>query len=697
MYSPVSLKIKNIISFEGEHEYFFSKDPKVISGCNYDNTSQKINGAGKSAFIESIAFAFAGSSIRDVKAKELVNRSSKEGEVEVVLSNSKFQRNLKIWRKLYSGTKSSECRVWLGDEEVRLPDVLSYNKFIFDEIGITKDDFFNFYLLVQANYAPFLRVGDVKKKEIINRFSGADSVDQLIPLVKADLTMFDPEFNRINKAIQLEQGKIEAYTESIQSIIDKETTWEVEKQSQIDEIHAKIDSTMVSIAEKNALNFETLKEAKRLREDLISNDYVGQVDELERKRTSKKAEQQALNATINNLNAELKQVKGKKEYLNEINEIIAREKQLNQQIKESREAKKEYEQLRSEIEVALQDVIECPKCTHHFSFKNAEFNEQEAEASLVEIKSELESLEKQIAECKNEIDVTLEERKQQINKQIQDEQQQIRVSIESESEKVAKYSVDISAIAQQIATIEEKERVEKSTIVSKLGEIRSTRYSRDVLSKAISSYNQQIEQINKIDLSKEREVIQTNLDKSTINITELTKEFDQLTEDRKVIAAWETNFKDFKSYVANQSIKNIEDYTNLFLQEMGSDLGIHLDGFRTLATGKIKEQISVDVLRSGFNEGSYGAFSGGERGRIDICVILAIQQLININCSSGGLDLLICDEILDQIDSLGLESIINSLQNLDRTIMIVSQNEINSLKEHLLLIEKRNKVSTFAL
>lgn len=160
-------------------------------------------------------------------------------------------------------------------------------------------------------------------------------------------------------------------------------------------------------------------------------------------------------------------------------------------------------------------------------------------------------------------------------------------------------------------------------------------------------------------------------------------------------AQWETNFKNFKSYVANQSIANIQDYANLFLRQMGSDLTIKLDGFSELASGKLKEQISVEVLRGGFSEGSYGAFSGGERGRIDVCTILAIQQLINLNCKSGGLDLLICDEILDQIDTLGLESIINSLQNLDRTIMIVSQNDINTLKDYTLTIEKRNKISTF--
>ena len=56
--------------------------------------------------------------------------------------------------------------------------------------------------------------------------------------------------------------------------------------------------------------------------------------------------------------------------------------------------------------------------------------------------------------------------------------------------------------------------------------------------------------------------------------------------------------------------------------------------------------------------------------------------------------LLVCDEILDSVDTLGLESIINSLHSLKRTIMIVSQNEINSLLEDTIIVRKIGGVST---
>jgi ABC-type hemin transport system ATPase subunit len=128
---------------------------------------------------------------------------------------------------------------------------------------------------------------------------------------------------------------------------------------------------------------------------------------------------------------------------------------------------------------------------------------------------------------------------------------------------------------------------------------------------------------------------------------------------------------------------------------MGSNLAIKIDGYKTLASKKVKEQISTSVLRDGFDSGSYGKFSGGERGRIDICNIVGMQELISLNAGHGkGLDMLLADEILESVDVQGMECIINSLQSLGKTIMLVSQNEINTLAEYTLTIQKKNKVST---
>ena len=125
------------------------------------------------------------------------------------------------------------------------------------------------------------------------------------------------------------------------------------------------------------------------------------------------------------------------------------------------------------------------------------------------------------------------------------------------------------------------------------------------------------------------------------------------------------------------------------LRSISSNISIKVDGYKMLSSGKLKEEISTSVFKDGFEKGSYGKFSAGERGRIEICSILAIRELVNLN-SHSGLDLLVCDEILDSVDSLGLELIVESLQPLNQSIMIVSQNEINALSENTILIQKKD-------
>src|SRR5690606_17221916 len=100
-----------------------------------------------------------------------------------------------------------------------------------------------------------------------------------------------------------------------------------------------------------------------------------------------------------------------------------------------------------------------------------------------------------------------------------------------------------------------------------------------------------------------------------------------------------------KSYLANLSLKNIEELVNFYLTKMNTDLSVEIEGYKQKGK-KITEKITETILRGMTPIGSYNRFSGGERGRIDVASILANQTLINNNASPKGLDLIIIDEVL---------------------------------------------------
>ena len=150
-------------------------------------------------------------------------------------------------------------------------------------------------------------------------------------------------------------------------------------------------------------------------------------------------------------------------------------------------------------------------------------------------------------------------------------------------------------------------------------------------------------------------------------------------------------FVQFKTYLANTKIEALSRITNEFLQNIGSDIRIRFDGYTILKSGKVREKISISLLRDGMDCGSFGKFSAGEAARVNLATILAMQKLVNSNCDGDkGLDLLVLDEILEAVDEAGLASMFEALNSLGGTVLVVSHGNVAEGYPHKLVIVKEN-------
>ena len=78
-----------------------------------------------------------------------------------------------------------------------------------------------------------------------------------------------------------------------------------------------------------------------------------------------------------------------------------------------------------------------------------------------------------------------------------------------------------------------------------------------------------------------------------------------------------------------------------------------------------------------------------------MAVILAMNKLVNINADNNkGLNFLLIDEILDGVDESGLNNILNFINTLGITSMIISHGKIAESYPNTLTIKKSNGVST---
>ena len=189
-----------------------------------------------------------------------------------------------------------------------------------------------------------------------------------------------------------------------------------------------------------------------------------------------------------------------------------------------------------------------------------------------------------------------------------------------------------------------------------------------------------------IDNSKLIETL--NEDLSTLKSTQdsLNLKLSNVGDDIYKMNQWKNNFKQFRLHLANQSLEVMEYHSNRYLSEMGSDLKVKFEGYKTLANGSIKDEITSKIIRN--RERSYSSFSGGEKGRLLFSSILANRYMINKTHPYGGLDFLSIDEIFEGVDAVGLKSLIKSAKQLQIAVMIITHVTDENVSDDVLMIEK---------
>lgn len=310
---------------------------------------------------------------------------------------------------------------------------------------------------------------------------------------------------------------------------------------------------------------------------------------------------------------------------------------------------------KGKLELQLADEVECPECEHHFSVKDPQL--------------QIVTVEKQI------LDYSL---------------------------KIAEYEKDIEALRTE-GKDDQESYTKKGKELEAQRKIKQTKTSEaDVLERDVLQLERDQKacdaDIEALDLelkgleAKEVEDQTQAHQKEIDTFQSLIEEADDVIEDCDADIATLTQLKQlylsYKTYLTNQAIGAIESKVNEYLKEVGTNLSLQLDGYSETATGKISERISATVLRNGIPEASYGRFSGGERMRIDIAVIVAMQRLINASSPTGGLDLLFLDEIVESGDSLAIEGTLKALQKTQQTIQLVTHGAFSDIYPITMMIEK---------
>ena len=408
---------------------------------------------------------------------------------------------------------------------------------------------------------------------------------------------------------------------------------------------------------------EILEEQAR---NVLENDTTA--EELEALRESKAEKESELETERVNLSNLEKKLKRK---LKEVNELKPKVKDKSKLVDRRKKLKKEFDETDSDLTEArstvrqlkaeLEEVITCPKCSHEF------IKESETELSVTEIRELL----TQATLVQSELEETYstqQSKLKELKKKI-DEADEIQESIEEAESEHKRLTKRLSNKKADIEDIETK--------IESISKEITTLKNRKKDNKILKNIQNQIKEAKK------------EIDEKLPKVTELTS-------DIELIRYWQFHMgrSGFTTYLANRSIKVIEGITNSFLKKMNTDMTVLMNGFTVLKDGSIREKIDVFIQSNGFNSEHFKSRSGGERGRINLAGILGIQHLVNLSTNGKGLNLLLLDEVFPGIDAEGQAKIINVLNNLGITVLLITQNiDENYNFDNILTVVKENGIA----
>lgn len=770
MWHLESIHATNLCSFL-ELEYAPKQGAAtLIFGNNLDSDSQNSNGSGKSALIEAIAIALTGEPLRKVNVDEIINDTQDEATISAVLTNHNLGERMTINRRI-SRSQSQSIQVIkqtgpydTETEEISQASVLDYNKYILDQLGLTKDDIFANFILTARKYKSFLASSDKEKKEIINRFSNGVLVDESIDKLRSDMEPIKKELGDAEKEVATCQGRVEALATEIEktvnesaerkssteakiknwkeliaekrksirtsneeidnldkyldalSNLDKDMQEQEETDADINEllvnIHARFSASKLSLATDFVQEIETLNSRlKDAQED--AKKVADEVAQIKKELAKAEVEYTSQSKSLQTQQSENETNRSKCE--DRIKKLSGAVRRLQAKAEELTNSQRAKNREKTALENQLAGVIQCPKCKHEFTL-GAELNIATARTDLAAIIKELGQISKDltkneaeynktVADGKNEreIEAALEKERNQINASIREVEMvitSVRQKCERYERRVETANTTLTELKEKLSKIRKRIFDEVFDIIDEAyknteSRIKSLEEGIKTAEGSIQSYEQAIQDAQQVSeedmlasLKKSKEQYQEDLQTAISKKNEVEGRLNELTTQ-------EATFVEFKTYLANTKINAIAQITNEFLETIGSDIRVALSGYTILKSGKVRDKISVSLLRDGVDCGSFEKFSAGERVRVELASILSMNQLTNLNCEEGkGLDLLIADEVLDSADEQGLASVFKALNKTQITSLVVSHGQVHEGYPNKITVVKSNGVSS---
>jgi DNA repair exonuclease SbcCD ATPase subunit len=638
------LKTITVKNFKVFGEYTYNLDNRgltMLCGKVICADSADSNGAGKTSFFDAISYAMFGKLISGLTANSVINNKT-EGGMEVTLIIDKDGQEIKISRFRRDKKYGDSVFLWVDKELFNGDTSKDTQSVINDIIGLSFDLFINGYLFGQGVSKFFTGLPDSGQKEILETILDTKRFSTYLDKTRNLIKDIKKEDNENKQLLQRLSTKKDAILKSIKQleISNKEYISKIEEKLIV--LLTKLESLEIDNTHTDEKLNNDKKELENTLEDLIK-EYPVTLQVMEDKLEQVKLEETGYENALKELS-----------YISDIKAEI----KLLQDVK---------------YNILSLSGATCSQC-------GQEVSKDHAAKEILRLINKIASLKNNITEAEDikfTVDKNLKnirEKKQSISKDITDYSNDTQIKLHN--------------LRYEIKNIQRT--IDLNAESSKRSELQ---------------YNTLMEEVEHLQADPspfEQPLKKQNNELSKVN-SDIIKVEDKLSNTEYIIndlIFWETAFgsSGIRSLVLDSITPVLNEKANEYSKIMtDGSIRITFNTQRLLSDGKtLKDEFRVDTENI-LGSVEYKGNSTGERRRIDICVLMALQYLAQ-HRSNNAINAIFFDEVFESLDKTGRERAMNLLEYISKdfsSIFVISHNDdlINRFDNIITIVKNKEGVS----
>lgn len=664
-----------------------------------------------------------GNTLRGLKCDDIINlRVGKDCLVSLEFIDSKGNECVIKRGRKHKDVGDSVILYVNGKEWVE--DVKAQDK-IDAILGIDYKSFTNAFIFHNSGDRSFTGSGDADQRKVLEKLFDLGKYTSLLQIVKDKLKVLEEQCEALKRKEDNEQLYLVKLSKELESLKNQSSLFTIEHQNKIknliverdaltaDTFTPKLVSSMEKLVEIEDKIEQTANRILSIDDSVLKNKHKDLTEKFAVVSEKLKilSDVPSIELEISVFPDEDKLVRLKTSLSQDYSDVITECKIDISNIE------KDIEKLKTESKFFLGAGCDCPTCSQPIS--------EEFKSSCVESKTKeiadltltLDLYKKTLSETVRERDdknselILLEKKKKSFEEDLakiarSKREELSKVLSESNllSKEIFTIETEISALATKAEAERQKEigslNKEKSFIESTIREVEKSIEAVDIkkqqLTEKIKDAEEALTKNPFVSLIQTKTEEEARLSKEIVGYASQQLQVKEQIEQHLFFEkAFSRN--GIPSLLMDNILPVLNEQANHYSSILsGGTLNIEFSNQTALKKGDIKEKFEVRVSNK-LGASSYDGDSSGEKRRIDLCVLFALQKTAILR-SRTMFNVLFIDEIFDTLDSSGVENVISMLEDEVRTfpsLFVISHNpDLADFFEKTLTIQKINGFSS---